>query len=148
LEFSFENLVPVLFVVIAITRVLSAVRRRGKRDSGEDAPPPPARQPEKPVLNPAGTDFIPHWETEEAVRPAAARTKARKETPRLAPLAAESAAAGDIPARASGTGREPVNSSPEFRPRTAFPGNLEYLPSLKRAVVLAEILGKPRGLTD
>ena len=81
-------------------------------------------------------DFRPHWlEPEEKPKPA--RKALRKQPPAAI-------------ARTALPSAEPETPKPALRVRetavSGFPGNLASLPPLKQAVVLAEILGNPRGL--
>jgi hypothetical protein len=83
-------------------------------------------------------DFQPHWlEPEEKPRPA---RKAPRKQPPAVPVSAA------LPSAEPETPKPAPRVQEKETVRSGFPGNLAYLPPLKQAVALAEILGTPRGL--
>jgi cytoskeletal protein RodZ len=85
-------------------------------------------------------DFRPHWlEPEEKPKPAA------RKAPRKQPAAVARTA---LPSAEPELTPETPKPAPRIRETavSGFPANLASLPPLKQAVVLAEILGNPRGL--
>ena len=118
-----------IFVYLPIILII-LIRILGTRNRSAGKGKPPVAEPEP---EPAPREKPP----EQAGRPR--KGASRKNTPisgtTLVPEAPLAAAA---PAKsAAGTGRAAGEG---------FPGNLNYLPALKRAMVLVEIMGPPKAL--
>jgi hypothetical protein len=100
------------------------------------------RKPEKPVVRSGGEGFSEDDEDDETPPP---RPVVEKVPPpavlKPGPLVPEPKKAGGHTAAAV-----PAAAAKAPKEAGAFPGNLESLPPLKRAVVLSEILGPPKGL--
>jgi len=130
------TLVPIALIialrVVASKRKKAESAERGKLQaflaSRMKAPPPVARP------------IIPEAAIAESVPPAGDGASSPVDAgPMVAGIAAQ-AAAPSLP-----VGRTKPASKVPARPAAAFPANLDYLSPLRRAVVLAEVLGPPKG---
>ena len=141
----FDIITNNIFILIPLAifiafRILEA--RKKHRDSAPE---------KKPVLKEEHeSGSLPHWEAEKQER------------------FSGHGSAGISPSGVPLTSRMPVEVSPRLlsetgfgsmtqpasvaqppeRSSAAFPQNLSYLPSLKRALVMTEILGPPKGLQE
>jgi hypothetical protein len=119
----FNNIFVYLpIILIILLRVLGTRNRqagKGKPAAAEPAPAPREKPPE-----PAG-------------RPRKGSSRINDPIPRTALFPEPPPAAAARAKPAAGSGR-PAGEG--------FPGNLNYLPALKRAMVLAEIMGPPKAL--
>jgi hypothetical protein len=156
-DFIFDNLIFAVFLVaaVAIQIIRLAARNTNRRRR--------AGQPEEQAREAAPGPFAPDYD-EEYERGAEEDGGAfsawdlpvsdEPEFPVPAPGPAPAPLLFPVPVPAAGAayGPEAALPAPPPRPRKAaegagkFPGSLNYLPPLKRAVVLAEILGAPKGL--
>jgi hypothetical protein len=156
MDFIFDNGVIFIAIAIFIGRLILQLRRKG----GEEAERPPARSPgffgQEQEADDAGeedededgriaysltrgsSDFLRELVMREAAAEAAPRPPPPK--PRIQPVVA-------APLAPKESARSPVEESRPFRAKPAgFAASLDRLSPLKRAVILAEILGPPKGL--
>jgi hypothetical protein len=121
----FSNIFVYLpIILIILFRILGTRNRaagKGKPAAAEPAPAPASRK-EKPP--------------EQAGRPRKGSPRTNNSISRTA-LFPEAPLAAAAPEKPAGTGRAAGEG---------FPENLNYLPALKRAMVLAEIMGPPKAL--
>jgi hypothetical protein len=131
MEDIFDNIL--VYIPIILIVLVNVLRMRnsnaGKKPAAKKAAGPAAA--DRPVVKPVP---VPQKPPER---------RSRKEPPRInKPLAPEPALFSEIPSAPAA----PVQSV-SGRTGGGFPENLNYLPALKRAVVLAEIMGPPKGLS-
>jgi hypothetical protein len=151
MDIALENLFPVILIAVFIVRMILSARRPGKdarnaADRKQESAPVPVKK-EKPEPG----DFVPHWlEGEPAVKQAAPKKRRSLAEEFLSPEnrdRSSPAAAVPRPAPESRDRSSPAAAVPAPESRAGrFPENLGYLPPLKQALVLGEILGPPKGL--
>jgi hypothetical protein len=129
MEDIFDNIL--VYIPIILIVLVNVLRMRksgaGKKPVAKKAAGPADRPVVKPVPAPQKSQ----------------ERRSRKEPPRInKPLAPEPVLFPEIPSSPAAP-VQPVSG----HTGGGFPENLSYLPALKRAVVLAEIMGPPKGLS-
>ncbi len=145
-----DELLKTLLTLVPIALIIAlrvAASKRKKAESAErgklqaflaarmKAPPPVA----KPIIPEPASAEPPRFA--ESVPPAGDGAFSLADAGPM--VAGITAPAGAPPLPVDGT--RPAPKTPA-RPAAAFPANLDYLSPLRRAVVLAEVLGPPKGL--
>ena len=150
----FENIFILIPLAVFIGfRILTARRKQQASSNQENAAPVPEAVEE--------TEYIPHWELEKKELPVPKPVAAPAGvSPSGMPLAANFSV--DISQAVPRFTPEPgktITKPPVYIPSPRipapgpnrsriFPKSVENLPALKKALVLSEILGTPKGLQD
>jgi hypothetical protein len=133
-----ENLLGLLpIIVLILIQIVVAGKKREKAREAQNQDSVLAVEGRKPAgVEPedAGED-VPHWLVKKAPKPVPVP---RKPSP---------AVLGSPPVPLAGIDKAPVPGETRDQRTGGFWGTLEKLPPLKRAVILADILGPPKGIS-
>ncbi|MCL2381454.1 MAG: hypothetical protein FWC64_07645 [Treponema sp.] len=153
----FENFSNVIFIAVALAIFIgrTVAQARKKREAEEEEARNPQQKPAAPRVPPVhfqekdDDDYVPGYLRKPAAAQGAAGSRtAAKPTKKPSPLAAKAAPAlkMDIlpePAPAPAVSVRPWVAASG---RREFAFNLNHLSPLKQAVVMAEVLGQPKGM--
>ena len=151
----FEDFSNLIFIAVAAAifigrTVAQARKRREAAEKKENAPPPPSPSPRPRVqtlhFEEKDDDYVPGYLKKSP--PAAKTAKSAAKKPSLAAKAAPVVRDTTPPVPANLDKLFPARAlrSGGDLPEQGFAFNLDHLSPLKQAIVMAEILGPPKGL--